>query len=322
MKRTRRNGQLPSCEPCRKSKLRCDHESPVCGRCIRNKRDQLCVYHPAPLTQATKPRPHSRTQSRRHTGQSTKILSFDTDNDWGRKKTASTGLLGHNKYSDFFNGDVLEGTSTDSVVVDEQQIRLGARILSLLEHLPSFRVAIEAECKGSSSWIKCPQFLDTLLGLSETSWENIQREEGDEEQRMLKASKRLFEKQNCPIDIHTDMTWDEFAAASSGRWEWIGLLFQFVGLAGEYLPKDSALYKEYDGVNGKNFALTVMTVGDICIEFCQKAAVINDFVCLLICYNMALLSVIYGDTGESSLSNAEIGSNQWLFRLSCLAQVE
>lgn len=48
----RRNGKLPSCEPCRKSKLSCDHLSPVCGRCQKKKTPHNCTYHPAPMTGA------------------------------------------------------------------------------------------------------------------------------------------------------------------------------------------------------------------------------------------------------------------------------
>ncbi|EME84636.1 uncharacterized protein MYCFIDRAFT_203102 [Pseudocercospora fijiensis CIRAD86] len=46
----RRNGKLFSCEPCRRGKLRCDHSSPVCGRCARRGKEDQCIYHPAPLT--------------------------------------------------------------------------------------------------------------------------------------------------------------------------------------------------------------------------------------------------------------------------------
>ncbi|KAI0859428.1 hypothetical protein F4860DRAFT_253329 [Xylaria cubensis] len=46
----RRNGKLQSCEPCRKSKLRCDHVVPVCSRCVKRKCVEKCVYHPNPLT--------------------------------------------------------------------------------------------------------------------------------------------------------------------------------------------------------------------------------------------------------------------------------
>lgn len=39
-----------TCPQCRKGKLRCDHNSPVCGRCARRNKPDQCVYHPAPLT--------------------------------------------------------------------------------------------------------------------------------------------------------------------------------------------------------------------------------------------------------------------------------
>jgi hypothetical protein len=46
----RRNGKPQSCEPCRKSKVRCDHTYPTCNRCKSRNAGARCVYHPAPLT--------------------------------------------------------------------------------------------------------------------------------------------------------------------------------------------------------------------------------------------------------------------------------
>jgi chromatin structure-remodeling complex subunit RSC3/30 len=54
MSAPRRNGLPSSCEPCRKSKLRCDHATP-CGRCRRRKRSAQCIYHPAPMTKRMSP---------------------------------------------------------------------------------------------------------------------------------------------------------------------------------------------------------------------------------------------------------------------------
>ncbi|KAI0199431.1 hypothetical protein F4808DRAFT_432462 [Astrocystis sublimbata] len=48
--RYRRNGKLQSCEPCRKSKLRCDHVVPICSRCVKRRCEDKCLYHPNPLT--------------------------------------------------------------------------------------------------------------------------------------------------------------------------------------------------------------------------------------------------------------------------------
>ncbi|KAI1377106.1 hypothetical protein F4677DRAFT_459447 [Hypoxylon crocopeplum] len=47
----RRNGKLQSCEPCRRSKLRCDHVIPACGRCVKRRCADQCIYHPNPLSQ-------------------------------------------------------------------------------------------------------------------------------------------------------------------------------------------------------------------------------------------------------------------------------
>ncbi|KAL4801107.1 hypothetical protein BDV19DRAFT_7929 [Aspergillus venezuelensis] len=47
--RYRRNHKMQSCEPCRKSKVACDHRNP-CGRCIRRRRVEECYYHPNPLS--------------------------------------------------------------------------------------------------------------------------------------------------------------------------------------------------------------------------------------------------------------------------------
>jgi hypothetical protein len=60
--RIRRNGQLSACEPCRKSKLRCDHGRPVCGRCARRRlSEQQCHYHPAPMAKQLTPQSDQET---------------------------------------------------------------------------------------------------------------------------------------------------------------------------------------------------------------------------------------------------------------------
>ncbi|KAK4505168.1 hypothetical protein PRZ48_003131 [Zasmidium cellare] len=51
---SRRNGKAASCEPCRKAKIRCDHQKP-CGRCTSRGLTARCIYHPAPLTRPRRP---------------------------------------------------------------------------------------------------------------------------------------------------------------------------------------------------------------------------------------------------------------------------
>ncbi|KAK5654611.1 hypothetical protein OQA88_7241 [Cercophora sp. LCS_1] len=44
----RRNGTLQSCERCRKTKIKCDHSTPRCSRCVAKGLE--CVYEAAPMT--------------------------------------------------------------------------------------------------------------------------------------------------------------------------------------------------------------------------------------------------------------------------------
>ena len=65
--RVRRNGQLSACEPCRKSKLRCDHGRPICGRCARRRlSEQQCHYHPAPMAKQLMAQSNRKTPHQQH----------------------------------------------------------------------------------------------------------------------------------------------------------------------------------------------------------------------------------------------------------------
>ncbi|KAF2720008.1 hypothetical protein K431DRAFT_250073 [Polychaeton citri CBS 116435] len=76
----RRNGWLPACEPCRKRKLKCDHNVPVCGRCNRRAGVDKCIYHPAPLSRQFD-HPFRKSLSPR--------LASDTQLDQGRRESVS-----------------------------------------------------------------------------------------------------------------------------------------------------------------------------------------------------------------------------------------
>ncbi|CAK7207447.1 hypothetical protein SEUCBS139899_010257 [Sporothrix eucalyptigena] len=49
-------GRIPSCEPCRTSKLACDHSRPVCSRCSRKGTPEQCVYRKDPFKRSTRAR--------------------------------------------------------------------------------------------------------------------------------------------------------------------------------------------------------------------------------------------------------------------------
>lgn len=80
--RVRRNGQLSSCEPCRKSKLRCDHKRPICGRCARRRlSEQQCHYHPAPMGKQLTPQSERGSPYQQHVARSMTVSSSPPPGD-------------------------------------------------------------------------------------------------------------------------------------------------------------------------------------------------------------------------------------------------
>lgn len=150
MSTTRRNGQLSSCEPCRKSKLRCDHSSPVCGRCVRRGQQDLCMYHPAPMTRLGL---FSENRKRRHRPKE----NLQDSETWNQKKISASapGFLGRTSYRDVFlengsdlpTGDTSYSKTTDPGPIDAQRIRLGAQILMLLKDQDLYREIVEERYK-------------------------------------------------------------------------------------------------------------------------------------------------------------------------------
>ncbi|KAL6709709.1 hypothetical protein ACN47E_001137 [Coniothyrium glycines] len=66
----RRNGKPRSCEPCRISKIKCDHATPTCQKCEARGLTDQCFYHPNPMTKPAgtprkKPEPRRRKLSGR-----------------------------------------------------------------------------------------------------------------------------------------------------------------------------------------------------------------------------------------------------------------
>ena len=72
-----------SCEPCRKSKLKCDHVLPTCGRCIQRKIGHRCIYHPAPMSRHTVGDTEASMSGLRHSSLVERVSSVGTEPlDW------------------------------------------------------------------------------------------------------------------------------------------------------------------------------------------------------------------------------------------------
>ena len=176
----RRNGKKPSCEPCRRSKLSCEHVRPICGRCRRRRAPDRCVYHPAPMTSgqrlslsSTSEHPPQRKDRNGHLRLAASVLNQGSNAPTplleGRLADASPplpGFLGSTSYSAVFT----EGQNHISMKSDDlsreinfhgwqpsklptwdsSKVEEGAEILSLLTDLARYELALnrwyEVDC--------------------------------------------------------------------------------------------------------------------------------------------------------------------------------
>lgn len=307
----RRNGQLSSCEPCRTSKLRCDHTSPICGRCER--RGLHCTYHPAPLTQPlTGIRPQKRRRVVCESDPPSNISRLHNENDvWTRKKASvsAPGFLGQTSYSDAFtdtrNGPLVGVpylTGHDNFPVDQKQINLGARVLALLENLPFYRDVVTARFEIWKGWSLGWPVTNMIFTVAEKMWSSLETEGMNTNQRAFFLSKRMFETHSRAFEVHPAMTWEDFQSAAAGRWELIGLLFTLTGLATDWVPHNDRIFMRQDTMDAKSLAITATAVGDICLQFCDSTGIVNDIVGWLLLHQVTLLAIVYGESGLLSRS--------------------
>lgn len=302
----RRNGQLSSCEPCRTSKLRCDHASPMCGRCER--RGLHCTYHPAPLTQPhTAIRPKKKRRVVCESDPPSNIGRLPNENDvWTRKKASvsAPGFLGQTSYFDAFT-DTRNGlldeipylAGHDNFPVDLKRINLGARVLTLLENLPFYRDVITARYKIWTGWSLGWPVTNMVFTAAENMWNSLETKDMDTNQRAFFLSKRLFETHNRALEVHSSMTWEEFQTAAAGRWELIGLLFTLTGLATDWVPHSDRIFMRQNTMDASSLAITATAVGDICLQFCDSTGIVNDIVGWLLLHQTTLLAIVYGESG-------------------------
>ncbi|KAJ5167565.1 Transcription factor [Penicillium canariense] len=329
MTSTRRNGQLSSCEPCRKAKLRCDQTVPICGRCDRRGLQDQCLYHPAPLTRPDIPRTRRTRQitHRLHRGQSVSVQAAGVTWDQKKLSLSAPGFLGHTSYSDALtdtnSGNLLSideaaHNQTNSIVIDSERVHLGAQILMLLRDLPFYRKVVTARFKIWEGWFLGWQITDAIFKIVEDKWGSLEKEFDDESDRALLMSRQLFQANTRPFLVHPGMSWPDFVFAASVRWEVVGLLFCIAGLATQWISDADPIFKQPGSLDSKSLATTASTVSDICLQFCDSAGILNDLVSWLLVHHTVLLTVVYGESdnrpwrklGELSTTVFALGLHQ------------
>ncbi|KAL3481543.1 hypothetical protein BJX99DRAFT_253468 [Aspergillus californicus] len=319
----RKNGQQPSCEPCRTSKLRCDHTVPVCERCIARQQPDQCVYHPCPLT---KPRETRQRKEQFKAKKRTTSVGVDSDKlyEWASKAPSvpariaqpqnldegddsfpSLGFLGPTSHSgDFFEhlkhfgcqslGDV------SAAPVDPRDVGVGAQILALLEHASFYKELLDRRFELFEGMYFGPPLAWETLSRLKTLYQECLRgsSAAGRQPRLVEWSKSIFQNTATAIETHPEMTLKEYVAIAAPRWEMIGMLFGFVGRATYQIGPDEAVLRR-EGMPGKDkegFRKISLAVLDMCLQFSHKLGVISDPLAWATIQLTTFLSDMHGPT--------------------------
>ncbi|KAJ5902329.1 hypothetical protein N7495_002857 [Penicillium taxi] len=314
MNSLRKNGLPSSCEPCRKSKLRCDHRVPVCGRCVRTKKLAKCIYRPSPSTTRTttaNPEPILLSEcdpADRETGGEVNFTDRSEgqeDRTMKRRRLSQSEYMGMTSHFALFKESTshmgmqtsIQENSGDQVtssnaIVETSEIKEGAKILRLLRDLPVYQ-------RLAYNWIEASYGCD-LLGMTGvySSFESLQEFSGDLSFAVLSArSREIFLLFSKPVPIHSSLTFKEYMAFMSCRWEIIGMAFTFVA-AGTFFSREwDSIFQAHSMpiISRKDLGILALTAADTCLKFCNEAGVLNDAVSWLVQEHGWLTTLVHGD---------------------------
>ena len=262
---TRRNGQPQACEMCRKAKVRCDHETPVCGRCAR--RSLICTYHPAPLTRAREPTRSSSTVSAISREVSSTPGSHEPIQNLLPTESPQSTVGGPTKISIFHHASKQHGATHFSAIFSENQASFGTALLDVADDEREFKRTTASDFGGNeyhdgptAAQLECginillnfptPRTCEALLNafsntidvwLSPTMIRHclaqIWSEYGEHLNHPRSISKLsqmvadLCNNGEHPIYMDSKTDWINWFGGSRLRWEMLSILFSFFGRA-------------------------------------------------------------------------------------------
>lgn len=321
---TRRNGKPCSCEPCRISKIRCDHKTPVCDRCVVRQKENNCVYHPAPMT-----KPRDRLQSGRSKRRSLGTSGLGSVPTRVNPLRESISLSSTTRTvpcteTQFFGSTAFPAIiSDDQNVVDrylgqlpaqeisssadhlhhqdkytEKQISEGTKVLNLLFEFPGFADSI---CKYLELSYTCMVPHPFIKACIESIQETMQRSRGN---RLRQLVVTLFANTAKPLDAFTTVPAKAYHTLFTGpniRWEIIGFVLAILGVSLKYdVNKRTKPSATSQSDQRPDFIHRLAEGVDYCTAVCNNCNCVSPQALWLLYGNACLKNLVYGDMSKCS----------------------
>ncbi|KAB8258839.1 hypothetical protein BDV32DRAFT_150929 [Aspergillus pseudonomiae] len=311
----RKNGKPISCEPCRISKIRCDHQQPTCRRCDVRGLSSKCYYHPAPLTRPRKkaqaPRSVSPVNPSRADDEALETSTSPDDSivptgpQIGLTSTSQLTYLGSTSFMSAFHRDQRDMSLSTPKTAHASTLRKAwsadfthvfPRLVQLLRPLRLYEDLITDKYHRSPFTVIPAPLVLTPLRLLRNHWDR----EGWPHEGL--GSQITQNTATNVIKVEANMTTHRFYRLFTGvnlRWEFVGLIFALAGL-GASISCPSPLFS----LNGKDeispdaFAMEMAAASHACIEICRQYDNVNDLVVWLQYTYFVLGSNIDGETNH------------------------
>ncbi|KAF3386409.1 hypothetical protein F1880_001006 [Penicillium rolfsii] len=285
--------RLAACESCRKAKLACDHQQPVCSRCQKSR--GVCIYRTAPFKRRRVEKPSMRSpdpspsfEPRRnlypnpgYLGSSSHAAIFKhiTPSTDGEQST-SNQLLGADNVSSQWFGDnhlLLQGA-------DVLRHLLTTYSLSAMKDLVLFWLAKGANLALAEPFVaQCAQSISQLFTSHDDKWH-------------LVYAQRLFQNSARPLQFDASSDLESFSAQfldHHARWETLGIFFAAVSRATIDIPFFPLLYNSEEPQYTLRRLATKLS--DFSLEISLSLDCLNDLQLIVQYENFIVHSYVDGD---------------------------
>ncbi|KAJ5174388.1 uncharacterized protein N7482_000265 [Penicillium canariense] len=289
--------RLAACEACRKAKLACDHQQPVCSRCQKSR--GVCIYRTAPFKRRRVEKPSLRSpdlspsfEPRRnlypnpgYLGSSSHAAIFKhiTPSAEG-EQSASNQLLRSDHPSAQWIGDnhlLLQGA-------DVLRHLLTMYSLSAMKDLVLFWLAKGANLALAEPFVaQCAESISQLFTSHDEKWH-------------LVYAQRLLQNSAKPLQFDESSDLLSFSAHfldHNARWETLGIFFAAVSRATIDIPFFPLLYNTED----QQYTLRRLAtkLSDFSLEIALSLDCLNDLQLIVQYENFIVHSYVDGDQSES-----------------------
>ncbi|KAJ5760855.1 hypothetical protein N7520_008011 [Penicillium odoratum] len=314
---TRRNGALQSCEPCRRSKQRCDHERPVCRRCASKRMSDKCFYHPAPMTRRRSLQNSNPTitvtASNRFASQPTSNASSPGSLGGSRifaapePQSALPGYLGSTSFTavltehrDEIPFEPEESSESYPVLsVEPERVQSGADVLLFLYNL-DFRQKLVDKFYSRLWHSVVPKIvLDAILHSIQDIFHGF--DPNNLMPQLQNLATQIFQNSSRAMKIYASMTVKEYCDSFTGRnlrWEALANIFSVCGQQLMITPdNDPEVSQGSEDPRVKDRLLEqVIWASTVCLSFCDQASSANELLAYLQYNDVVLRTQQYGDS--------------------------